>query len=98
MLEITHEVVCEYNIMHGIEAWACGEARSEFGKIHSRLCKKIMGVPHCTANRFAENELGIESRRGKCIGRTVKYWYWITCQGIDIWQNSAVKDRRRLWV
>jgi len=55
MLEITHEVVCEYNIMHGIEAWACGEARSEFGKIHSRLCKKIMGVPHCTANRFAEN-------------------------------------------
>ena len=77
-------MVCEYNIMYGIEVWECGEARNEFGMIHSRLCKKIMDVPNCAANGFAEIELGRESRRGKCIGRTVKYWYWIMCLGIDI--------------
>ena len=51
--------------MYGIEVWACGEARIEYGKIHSRLCKKIMGVTNCAANGFAEIELGRDSRRGK---------------------------------
>jgi len=96
MLEYTHEVVCEYNIMHGIEVWVCGEARNEFGKIHSRLCKKIMAVPNCAANGFAEIELGRESRRGKCIGRTLKYrtgscvWVQISGKG----QKTHMSMRR----
>ena len=64
MLQNIYKVVCEYNIMYGIEVWACGEARIEYGKIHSRLCKKIMGVTNCAANGFAEIELGRDSRRG----------------------------------
>jgi len=34
-----------------------------------------MGILNCTASVFGEVELGRESRRGKCIGQTVIYWY-----------------------
>jgi hypothetical protein len=49
----------------------------ERNKYHSRLYKKLNGTPNCAANRFAEMELGRDSRRGKCIGQIVKYWYRI---------------------
>jgi hypothetical protein len=42
-----------------------------------------MDVPKYAANGFAEIELGRESKRGKYMGRIVKYWYQIMCLDIE---------------
>lgn len=42
--------------------------------INGQFCKKIMALPSCAADRFAELELGRESRRGGVMGLIVKYW------------------------
>jgi hypothetical protein len=55
------------------------EPWKEVDKVYSRFCKKITGIPDCAANGFAEMELGRDSRRGKCIGQILNYWYWIMC-------------------
>jgi hypothetical protein len=34
--------------------------------VHGRFIKQLIGIPNCAPNRFAEMELGRESRRGKC--------------------------------
>jgi hypothetical protein len=66
MLKDVYEMVCESRIMCGIEVWGLNEALKEADKVHSRFCKKLIGIPNCAANGFAEMELGRESRRGKC--------------------------------
>ena len=38
-----------------------------------------MGIPNCAMNGLVEMALGRESRRGKCIGQILKYWYQIMC-------------------
>jgi hypothetical protein len=45
--------------------WGLSEAWKESDKAHNRFCKKLMGIPNCAANGFAQMELGRESRRGK---------------------------------
>jgi hypothetical protein len=60
-----------------------------------------MGTLNCASNGFAEMELGRKSRRSKCIGQIVKYWYQTMCLGIDNlakqsyeWQKSDMSVRR----
>ena len=78
-----YEVACESRIMYGIEVWGLSEAWKEIYKTRSRFCKKRMGTPNCAASRFAEVELGRQSRRGKYTGQIVKYWYRIVCLDIE---------------
>jgi len=33
------------------------------GKVHGRFCKKLLGIPNCTASVFAEMGLSIVERR-----------------------------------
>jgi hypothetical protein len=77
MLENIHEMVCKSKIMYGIEIWGLNGALKEVPKVHSRFCKKIIGIPNCAANGFTEMELGKESRKGKCLGQVLKYWYCV---------------------
>ena len=58
--------------MYRIEAWGLKEAWKGMDKVYSRFCKKLMGIQNCAANRFAEMELGRESRRGKCLVHILK--------------------------
>ena len=74
MLENIYEMSCQSKIMYGIEIWRLNGACKEAGKVHSVFCKKIIGIPNCAANGFAELELVRESR-SKCLGRILKYWY-----------------------
>lgn len=67
MLENVYEMVCESKIMYRIEVWRFSEAWKKLGKVHSRLCKKLMGILNCAASGFAEVEFGRESGRGKCV-------------------------------
>jgi hypothetical protein len=78
MLENVYEMACESKIMYGIEVWGLNGAWKEVDKVHSIFCKKTIGVPNCAANGFAEMELGRESRRSRCLGRILKYWYSVT--------------------
>ena len=41
------------------------EAWKEVDNVHRGFCKKLMGIPNCAADGFAEIELGRDSRRGK---------------------------------
>jgi len=77
ILEKRCEMLCESKIMYGIEVGRLSKAWKELGKIHRRFCEKLMGIPNCTMNGLAEMELGRESRRGKCIGQILKYWFQI---------------------
>jgi hypothetical protein len=78
-LENRYEMLCESKITYGIEVWRLSEAWKELDKVHHRFCKKLMGIPNCAVNGMAEMELGRQSRRGKCIGQILKYWYQIMC-------------------
>ena len=69
--------------MYAVEVWGLNKTWKEVEKTHSRFCKKLMGIPNCVANRFAEMELGRESSRGKFIAQILKYWYWIMCLDIS---------------
>jgi hypothetical protein len=55
------------------------DAWKEIDKIHGRFCNKILGVPRRAANGAAEIELGRDSRRGKTMSLTLKYWQRILC-------------------
>lgn len=83
MLENTYEMVCEAQIMYGIEVWGLNEAWKDLDKFHSRFFKKLMGLPNCAASGFAETELSRESRRGKYVEQIVKYWYRIMCLDVE---------------
>ena len=69
-----YEMVCKSEIMYGIEVWRLNEAWKELDKVHSRFCKKLIGVPNYEANGFAEMELSRENRREKCLAQILKYW------------------------
>jgi hypothetical protein len=80
--------------------WGLNEARKEVDKVYSTFCKKLMGIPNSAANGFAEMELGRNSRRGKCTGQILKYWYRITCLDTEEpikqchkWQKSNMRVR-----
>jgi hypothetical protein len=60
-------------MMYGAEIWGLDVGWKEIDIIHSRLCKKILGIPRFAVNRVAEVELGRDSRRGKVLC-LVKYW------------------------
>jgi hypothetical protein len=77
MLENIYEMVRESDIMYAIEIWGLNGAWKEVDKVHSIFCTKIIGIPNCAANGFAEKGLGRESRKSKCLGQIVKYWYRI---------------------
>ena len=40
-------------------------------------------------------ELGRESRRGKCVGRIVKYWYQIVCLDIGDLVKQCYEQQKR---
>jgi hypothetical protein len=63
--------ICQSKIMYGV---VLDEAWKEIDKPYRRFCKKILGLPRCAVNSVAEMELGRDSRRGKVIWLTVKYW------------------------
>jgi hypothetical protein len=44
------------------------------GQIHIRVYTNIMGLPICTANKFAVLKLDRESRKGTSMEMGVKYW------------------------
>ena len=52
--ENIYEVACESEIMYGIEVCGLSEAWIEIDKTCSRFCKKLKGIPNCTASGFAE--------------------------------------------
>jgi hypothetical protein len=52
-----------------------------------------MGITNCVANGFADMELGRGSKRGKCIGQIVKYWYQIICLDIEDLENNVMNGR-----
>jgi hypothetical protein len=45
MLENIYEMISESSMVYGIELWGVYDAWKEIDKIHSRFCKKILGVP-----------------------------------------------------
>jgi hypothetical protein len=51
-------------------------------KIHGRFCKKLPGIPNCTASDFAEMGLSIVEKR-QVHRQRVKYWYRIMCSEIE---------------
>jgi hypothetical protein len=61
-------------MMYGAEIWGLDEGWKEIDIIHSRLCKKILGIPRFAANGVAEIELGMDNRRRKVLCLAVKYW------------------------
>jgi hypothetical protein len=65
--------------MYGIEIWKLNGTWEEVDKVHSRFCKRIIGIPNYAANGFVEMELGKERRRGRCLGQILKYWYHVMC-------------------
>jgi len=73
-------MVCGSQFRYGIQVSRLSEAWKEVDNVHRGFCKKLMGVPSCVANGFAEIELGRESRRGKSA---VKYWCQIMCVDIE---------------
>jgi phosphorylcholine metabolism protein LicD len=74
MLENIYEMMSETSMMYDIELWGVYDAWKEIDKIHGKFCKKILGAPRCTANGAAAIELGRDSRRGKTMSLTLKYW------------------------
>jgi hypothetical protein len=65
--------------MPRIKMWEMSETRKELDEVRSRFCKKLMGLPNCAVNGFAEMELDRESGKGKYIGQIVKYSNRIMC-------------------
>jgi hypothetical protein len=102
MLENIYEMISESSMMYGIELRGVYVAWKEIDKIHSRFCKKILGVPRCVANGAAEIELGRDSRRGKIMSLTLKYWHRILCMDNQEfvkkcydWQKDNIKSDSR---
>jgi hypothetical protein len=47
---------------------------TEINKIHSRFCKKKLGIPRCAANGKPEIELFRNGKRGNIMSLPLKYW------------------------
>jgi hypothetical protein len=45
-----YEKLWESKVMHGVELLELDKAWKETGRIHLRSCKKILGLPRCSAN------------------------------------------------
>jgi hypothetical protein len=58
LVENVYEAVCESRMMYGAEIWGLDEGWKEINIIHSRLCKKILGIPRFAANRVCRNRAG----------------------------------------
>jgi hypothetical protein len=86
--------------MYGIEMWGLSEVWKELDMVNSGFCKRWMGVLNCATNGLAEVKVGRESKRCKCIGQTVQYWYQIMSLAIEDlaeqcyeWQKSNMITR-----
>ena len=49
---------CESKNMYRIEVWRLNEAWGEKGKVHTKVCKKLMDILNCAGNASAKMELG----------------------------------------
>jgi hypothetical protein len=58
-------------------------------KVHDKFCKKLTGVPRCTANGFVAKELARYSRRGELVELVVKYRYRFMCVVMENLVNSG---------
>jgi hypothetical protein len=58
VLENIYKMVFESNDMYQIEVWGLNEAWQEIDKVHTWVCKKLMDIMNCAANRFAKIQLG----------------------------------------
>jgi hypothetical protein len=74
ILENVHEMLSESRMMYGVEMWGLEGGWQEIDKILSRFCKIILGVPTSAENSVAGLKLGRDSRRGKVLSVTAKYW------------------------
>jgi hypothetical protein len=97
--ENIYEMISESSMMYGVELRGVYDAWKGVDKIHGRFCKKIFGVPRCATNGAAEIELGRDSRRGKTMSLTLKYWKRILCMdNQDLvkkcydWQKDNIKS------
>jgi hypothetical protein len=86
-------------MMYGIELWGVYDTWKEIDKIHGRFCKKILWVPRCAGNGAAEIKLGRDSRRGKTMSLTLKFWQRILCMDNQelikkccVWQKDNIKS------
>jgi hypothetical protein len=66
-MENIYEMVCESKIMYGIQVQGLSDIWKELDKVICRFCKKLMGLPSCAANGFAEMELW-RDRVGEACG------------------------------
>jgi hypothetical protein len=57
-------------MLYGAEVRGIHETWKEMDVIHTRFCKKILGVPRFTANSFADLELGKDNSRGSIMSST----------------------------
>jgi hypothetical protein len=74
ILENVCEMLSESRTMYCIEMLGLDGEWKYIDKIHSRLCKLILGAPRFAANSVAELELGRDNRRGKVLSTVAKYW------------------------
>jgi hypothetical protein len=65
--ELTASIISVISRTLMMEAW------TEIDKIHSRFCKKVLGILRCAANGAVEIELSRERRRGKIMDLILKY-------------------------
>ena len=49
-------MLCESKITYGIEVWGLSKAWKLY-KILGIFCKKLMGIPNCAVNGYAEVEI-----------------------------------------
>jgi hypothetical protein len=67
----------------------------KWASITEDFYKKLQGTLNCAANGFAELELGRDSRRGKCKGQIVKYWYQVMFLSVENLVKQCYKRQKR---
>jgi hypothetical protein len=67
--ENTHEIVCESRTLYGVEIWGVRKGWETADETQRRP-----GEAQEHSKENSERKLGIESAKGKMLGRTVKYW------------------------
>jgi hypothetical protein len=62
--------------MYGAEIWGGDHRRGgeRDCSVQGRFCKNVLRIPRFVTNGFADLELGRDSRRGKVLCLTMKYW------------------------
>jgi hypothetical protein len=77
-LEKIYEMLVETRMLYGVEVWGIHEARKEMDVIHTRFCKKILGVPRrtvirlCSLRFYPRNNQGFPWGAGPCKSQTTQ--------------------------